>query len=64
MKDCAHAPMISDETLIDYLKYEVYGKNDDNMWSDSKTNALNNFKDKNFVDECNNDLYNIAHEEK
>jgi hypothetical protein len=64
VKKCAHAPMISDETLIDYLKYEVYGKNDDNMWNDSKTKALNNFKDINFVDECNNELYKIAHNEK
>ena len=63
-KSCEHAPMINDESVIEYIKYEIYGKNDKNLWKESKNKALNNFSDKNYVDECNNDMFNFAQNEK
>ena len=63
-KSCEHAPMINDENVINYIKYEVYGKNAQDMWYENKRKALNNYVDKSYVNECNDDLFNIAHNEK
>ena len=63
-KKCEHAPMINDDNLIDYIKYEIYGKNEKNMWNESKKKALDNYVDKSYVNECNDDLFNIAQNEK
>ena len=56
--------MINDDNLIDYIKYEIYEKKKKNMWNDSKKKALDNYVDKSYVNECNDDLFNIAQNEK